>query len=300
MIPRLFLLILSAVAAGGQCLPVSGDRILARDMARAAPVFAAVTPEVVLGSAPAPGGRTVYTAAEVARIARRYGLTAEPGVEACFIRPVEVLTRERVMAALRAAMPTARIELIDFSRQPVPRGELGFSLKVLMTDAAADAARMWHGAICAPGQADFPVWAKVRIQVAGQRVVSLEALAAGRPIERAQLREESYVGRPGLPDLNQVTSYVPRRPIPAGTVIEAQWLDPPEDIVRGELVRLEVRSGRARVRVVAIAEASGRRGDFIAVRITDNGKIVRAHVVDRLLVALAADGGSPLAEQPSR
>src|ERR1700741_1601789 len=91
------------------CLPVLGDRILAADMARAVPGFAALAPEVALGYAPAPGARRTYSAAELARLARRYGLADEPGTEACFTRRMEVLTAERVATAIRKELPEARL-----------------------------------------------------------------------------------------------------------------------------------------------------------------------------------------------
>jgi len=285
MIPRVSALILSALAAAsGQCLPVSGDRILAGDIARAVPAFAAIAPQIVLGSAPPLGARRNYPAEELARLARRYGLAVEPGRDACFVRPPETLTFARVAAALHAIMPTARIEVIDFSHQPIPHGELLFSL------SGAGDQQIWHGVISAPGQADFPVWARARVVVSGKRVVAVESLAAGRPIARAQLREEPYVGAPGRPDLAEVENFIPRRPIAAGTVIESQWLDRPVDVLRGELVRIEVRSGAARVLAIGAAEASGRRGDVIPVRVSDHGKIIHAGIIDRSTVAISANG----------
>ena len=276
---RILVVALAALAqALAQCLPLAGDRILAADMAHAVPAFAGVAPELLLGFAPAPGARRTYGAAELARLARRYGLAVEPGREACFTRQVETLTRERVLAALHAALPAARIEVVEFSRQPVPPGELRFPLAGL-TDRSANAPLLWRGLVCAPGQDDFPVWVKVRLQVSGKRVVAVEALAPGRPIERAQLREEPYEGSPGLPDLAQVAGWIP------------QWLDAPADVLRGERVRLEIRSGQALVLLDGQAQSSGRRGELIGVRNPSNGKILRATVTGRGRAVLAADPG---------
>jgi flagella basal body P-ring formation protein FlgA len=150
---------------------------------------------------------------------------------------------------------------------------------------------LWYGAVCGSGQADFPVWAKVRIAISGTRVTAAEALAPVHPIARAQLRQEPYEGPPGLPDLSQIVDRVPRRPIPAGTVIERQWLDAPVDVVRGERVRMEIRSGRARVILEGQAQSSGRRGEIVGVRNPANGKILHATVADRGRVVLTADQG---------
>lgn len=281
-----------AVRAGQEaCLPVSGDRILAGDMARAVPAFAGTAPEQVLGFAPAPGSRRTYGAAELARLARRYGLAVEPGMDACFVRPVETLTRERVAAALGAVLPAAHIEVVEFSRQPVPPGELRFPVSGLQANPGSGSALLWRGAVRAAGRDDFPVWAKVRVQVSGKRAVATEALAPGRPIGRDQVREETYEGPPGLPDLSETVGWVTRRPIPAGAAIERQWLDAPADVVRGERVRLEIRCGGARVILDGQAQSSGRRGETIGIRNPANGKILRATVADRGRAVVAAGGG---------
>lgn len=288
MKPGILLLLSAAVALGGTatCVPVPGDRILGGDMARAVPVFAAVPPELVLGYVPAPGARRTYAAAELARLARRHGLAVEPGQEACFIRPLETLTRERVAASLQAAMPAAHLEVLDFSRQPVPPGELRFE----PSTAGAGSERVWHGAVRRPGQADFPVWAKVRIRVTGTCAVASETLPAGLRIARAQFRAETYEGPPGLLEPSQVVGRVPRRTIPAGAAIESQWLEDPAEVGSGERVQVEVRSGPARLLLEGQAQSSGRRGQVIAVRNPANGKVFRATIQDRGRVTLAAGG----------
>lgn len=273
-------------SAGAECLPVSGERILARDLARAVPAFAGLAPDLVLGFAPAFAARRAYGFPELARLARRYGLTVEPGAEACFVRPVETLTGERVTSVLRAAMPHATIDVLEFSRQPIPAGELRFPLSGLRMEGT-DGPVLWHGMVSAPGQDDFPVWAKVRIRVSARRVRAAETLSPGHPIAPSQLREEAYEGQPGLPDLTQVAGRVARRLIPAGTVIRKQWLDVPADVVRGERVQMEIRSGRALVRFDAQAQSSGSRGEFVAVRNPVNGKSLRGMVTGRGRVVLA-------------
>lgn len=282
MTPRMLLLISAArVLAGAQCVPVSDNRVLAGDMARAVPAFAGMAPEMVLGSAPAPGASRRYGSAELQRLARRYGLPLEAGAEACIVRPAEVLTRERVAAAIGASLPGARIEVVEFSRQPIPRGELRFPVTGLENGFAMRAPWLWRGAISASGQADFPVWAKVHLQISAKRVVAADDLAPGRPVVRTQLREETYQGPPGLPDLSQIVGRVPRRQIRAGAVIERQWLAEPADVVRGQRVRIEIRSGQARLFLDGEAQSSGSRGDVIAVRNPANGKILRPTVADR-------------------
>jgi flagella basal body P-ring formation protein FlgA len=68
----------------------------------------------------------------------------------------------------------------------------------------------------------------------------------------------------------------------------------PADVVRGERVQVEVRSGRARVLVEGQAQSSGRRGEVIEVRNPANGKNLRVTVVDRGRATLAANPGETL------
>jgi len=300
-LPVPLMLLAALVPAGAQCLPVLGARIRAGDMARAVPAFAGIAPELDLGEVPAAGARRTYGAAELARLARRYGLAVPLGMEACFARPVETLTAERVAAVLAAAMPTARIEVVEFSRQPVPPGILRFPASGLRMDQDTGSALLWRGLVSASGRDDFPVWAKVRIRVSGKRAIAVRTLAPGHPIERAELREEPYEGPPGVPDLSQVVGRVPRRPIPAGTAIETRWLDAPAEVVRGERVRVEIQSGRVRVILEAQAQSSGRHGEVVMVRNPDNGKILRVTVAQRGRAVLAADpGGTAPAQGANR
>src|ERR1019366_3977681 len=110
----LFLWLLALAPASAQCLPVSGSRILAQDMALGIPAFAQIPPELALGYAPAPGARRTYGAAALARLAR-----------------------ERLRAPPRAARPAARIRVVECGRQPVPPGELCFPVSGLQADPAS-------------------------------------------------------------------------------------------------------------------------------------------------------------------
>jgi flagella basal body P-ring formation protein FlgA len=292
---RILLLIFCSIGFAADCVPVAGERILAGDLARAVPVFAGLPPELALGYAPAPGSRRAYSAAELARLAGRYGLTVDPGVDACLVRPAESLTRERVTAAMLATVPKARIEVLELSRQPVPPGEIYFPISGLGAAPASEpaSARLWRGQVRQPGQDDFPVWAKVRILVSGTRAIASEALLPGRPIERTQIRLEVYEGAPGMPDPAQIVGRASRRPIAAGAAIEAWLLEEPEEVLRGETVRVEVWSGRARLVLAGQAQSSGRRGETIAVRNPATGKVFSAKVQGRGQVSVVPGWSAP-------
>jgi len=76
-------------------------------------------------------------------------------------------------------------------------------------------------------------------------------------------------------------------------VIESRWLKAPAEVVRGEPVLVEIQSGRARLILEAEAQATGRRGDVVAVRNPANGKVLRVTVADRGRAWLAASAEAP-------
>ena len=106
------------------------------------------------------------------------------------------LSGERVAEALRTAMPEARIEVVEFSRQPIPSGELRFPLSGLPAEQATVSPLLWQGVVSVPGQDDFPVWAKVRIQVSGTRWIATETLVPGRPSSGPNFARNRMKDRP--------------------------------------------------------------------------------------------------------
>ncbi len=272
-------------ASGGGCVAVSGDRILAADLARVIPAFAAIPPDEALGYAPAPGVRRILGAAELSRLAARHGVAVE-GIEVCVERAAERLTAERVLEALRKSLAReqARIELVDFSRYPVPAGELEFPLSGLSAPPAGvtEAAVVWRGRLRYDGTRSLPVWARVRIRVSGERLVAVENLAPGQPVAPSQVRVEQGEWFPfteaPLTRVEDAVGKLPRRSIRAGSVLYARMLASPREVERGQRVSVEVSSGAAQLKFTAVAENGGRLGDTILVRSPVNGRKLAARV----------------------
>jgi flagella basal body P-ring formation protein FlgA len=289
MKPLILLLFVTVSLGHAACIVVSGDRILAADLAQAAPVFGGLPPQLPFGYAPVPGSRRTFSTAELARLAHRYGF-AEPQSEACFIRPLETLTQEKIEAALRVALPSARIEVVEFSRQPVPPGELRFPLSGLSVPRASapEEPVLWRGHAGPVGDMELAIWAKVRIHLAGKRAVAVETLEPGRPIERDQLRLEDYDGPPVWLSLPEVLGRAARQRIAEGTPLETRMLADADDVLNGDNVRVEVLCGRARLLLEGQAQASGKRGETIAVRNPATGKLFHARIQARDQVSVAA------------
>src|SRR5581483_10522048 len=107
----------------------------------------------------------------------------------------------------------ARVEILELSRYPVPKGELEFPRAGLLAPPPAQpqAATLWKGSIRYGGNRRFAVWARVRVLVKMERVVAAEALRTDRPIEATQLRLETFEGfPPRTPPLDTIAQAVGR------------------------------------------------------------------------------------------
>jgi hypothetical protein len=146
----------------GVCLPVDGDRILMRDLAAAIPAFTGADGEQSIGFTPAPGTERRFSAGELIRLAERYGVAAEP-TPVCFARKLEAPTKDRLLAALRQALPPeAQVEVVDFSRFSIPQGQIEFSREGLSTAPLVSVREpvIWRGRVKYGPTQSVPLWVK--------------------------------------------------------------------------------------------------------------------------------------------
>jgi flagella basal body P-ring formation protein FlgA len=261
---------LAAFALSG-CLVVGArsDRILAGDLAAGFPEWAGAAAETPLALAPAPGVQRIFRVPELRRLAARWNLSTVPDREICVTRPVAVLTPARVLAAIQNAvlkeMPSAHIDLFDFSRQPAPEGELVFPVSGLRQGLTGG---YWSGYVTYGGKHRFTLWARVKVTVARARVVAAEDLKPGVTLDSTQLRVET---REEVPDAGMVSAVeeiagkVLRRPVARGAALRVEWLAPAKVVLRGETVRVEAVRGGARLELECVAEGSGAIGEIVPV-----------------------------------
>ncbi|HLM99523.1 MAG TPA: flagellar basal body P-ring formation chaperone FlgA [Bryobacteraceae bacterium] len=282
------------------CVPVEGDRILARDVAQAEPAFARWPPDTDLGYAPAPGLRRVLRTAELDRLARRQGIEAGSTADLCVERPTAPLAPDALRAALLRAVgdPEASIQILDWSRYPAPRGALEFPRAAVVPEGTG-APVLWKGFVKYGERGRFSIWVRARIEVRGPQVSAREDLAVGHRVQSGQLRLDSVTlspfGAQPARTLDEVVGRLPRRPISAGSPVFPSQLEVPPEIHSGDAVTVQVTSGRASLRLEGVAGGDGRRGDFIPVRNPANGRTFRARVEGVGKVALAVPSGP---EQP--
>jgi len=262
-------MMLPALFALAGCLAVSpgSDRILVRDLAPAFPSLESAAPETPVALAPAPGVARVFRVVELRSLAQRLNVPAAPDREICVVRPVAALDPAQLLAAMRKELPQAAIEILEFSRQPAPQGEIEFPAGQLRRGAGGV---LWLGYVHYGGSHRFTIWARVKVLVEVERVLAVEDLPSGQPIQAAQLTTRTFQEYPGsepyASSIGQVAGKWPRLPIRAGAPIRATLLENPREIMRGETVRVEVRDGGALLEMEGTAEASGAFGEIIGVR----------------------------------
>jgi flagella basal body P-ring formation protein FlgA len=268
------------------CHLVHSDRIYARDLAAAAPVFRALPPDLAIGFAPVPGLTRVIPAAELRLIGTANGiaLTGSPA-PVCFAWPTAALAREALLVAMEKALArrNPQIEIVDQTRAPAPPGNIVFPLSGL--SAVSDAPVIWRGYVeYAPGRR-FLLWARVLIRVRENHVIANEALHAGDRIRPAQLRSEVYQGPPTrdtpFASVAEAAGMVPRFEIAPGSMLSNRLLEAPKEVERGDTVAVLVETAAARIEAAGVAEQSGARGTMVVVRNPKSGRKFQALVEDR-------------------
>ncbi|HXG35176.1 MAG TPA: flagellar basal body P-ring formation chaperone FlgA [Bryobacteraceae bacterium] len=283
---KLLVQCLAGSLAWGGCVAVEADRIRAADLARAVPAFAAAPPEAELGYAPAPGARRYVRASELARWGVRLGVRLPQPASVCFERRIEALNGEQVRAAMEHALkdPQVRIEVMEWSRQPVPAGTLEFPISGLARPPVSDGAApvLWKGWVRYGSSRRYPVWARVRVRSNGVRVVAAVPLKPGQLIRNDDVRLEEYEGFPDrgawFASIEEVSGRLLRQAVAAGAPLPRQAVEDAPEIARGATVRVEAASGAARVVLEGRAESDGRLGELVRVRNLATGRTFRARV----------------------
>jgi len=262
--------LLAMPAAAASCVAVDHDRIVAADVAAAIPGFASIAPDATLGFAPLAGARRLITGRELAAFAKREGVPLDtPAAGVCVERAAAPLTAERVAAGIRTALGAddARIEVLDFSREPAPAGEIVFpAAGLLLNPARTDGSAFWRGYVKYDGQHTLAVWARIRVLARRDMVAARHEIALGRKIERGDLEivsrelfpSPAYVSDPAV-----AAGSIALKNIAAGELLTGRAFETAPEVDKGDVVRVTATSGAAQITFDAIAEGRGRKGERI-------------------------------------
>jgi flagella basal body P-ring formation protein FlgA len=282
------------------CEFVSVEQIFSADLARALPVFAAMPRDVVIGYSPAPGARRTLQLPELKRIGAQYGIPVPMESHACFEWKVQPITEDAVRVAIRESLqaPAAQVEILAMSKAPAPEGKLVFPQSGLSAATNIDPSTpvTWRGYVQYSAPRRFAVWARVRVSATMPRVIATKPLAAGKPVEKEQVRLETSDDFPLRNDtarsLEEVIGRIPRRAVRAGLPVLRSDLAEAFQVERGDTVEVMVVAGAAQLELDAQAEASGRQGDVIPMRNPRSGRLFRARIdgKGRAIVMVGATG----------
>ena len=279
-------ILLLAAAPAIACLPVSGDRILARDLAAAVPALSALPENTVLGYAPVPGAVRIFTVPELNSILRTHRLQAALiTTEVCFTVPqVPRLGKADVTAAMRQVLPEkAALSIVELPTFPVPVGDVVFAIEGLEPAQPIDPElQTWRGYIRFGSNRRMPVWARVRITVERSVVLAKRSLLQGELITEDSVVLESQLGplRPerSVGNASEAVGMKVLRSVKQGTLLTLAMLERPPLIKRGDPIKVEVVNGGARLMLSAIAETNGRQGEQIELRNPVSGRTFQARV----------------------
>lgn len=280
----LLLISFSTAGLSAGCIPVTGNRILGRDLALADPLFSALPATLTVGFAPAPGTKRVYATLELQRLARANGISAGSPENICFELPMARLTEEDTASAMRRSLPPeASLKIVELANFDVPAGLLEFPVEGLEPPTpASHGVQLWRGYVKYAETRRFSFWARVEVTVKFTAVVAGTDLPMGTPISAGSLRIEARTGTLARENpatrIEEVQGRIPKRTLMAGSVIPIAVLTEAPAVRRGDPVAVEVRSGPASLRFEAIAENSGRDGDTVELRNPFNGKTFKARL----------------------
>jgi len=168
----------AALSYSGDCMSVSGERITAKDLARAVPEFAALPESTSIGFAPLPGAHRCISGADIQRIAGQYGINTEFRDSVCFAWAMRRLERPEVLKSMRDALGADGIELEDYSLFPAPPGTVVFPLTGL--NRQAQGASFWRGYVQYGADRRFNIWAKVKLGASAASAARVDVVGGSK------------------------------------------------------------------------------------------------------------------------
>lgn len=272
------------LAMQSACVEVSGDRILAGDLATVAPVFRAMDPGTPLGFSPVAGAARWLTKREILRAVGTAGREAADVPErVCVIRKARVLSVHELLAAMRQTLPDdAAIEVVHSPDVPVPAGKLEFATASIRPSQLPGVLQ-WKGRIFPEGGGrSVLVAAMVRIRVQRAVLVARREIQSGDTIRAGDLEWETRkVAWPAPPGGEEGASYAGwklRRRVRTGEVVDHRWLEPPLAAAAGSRVTVLADRAGAQVRVETVALTGGRVGETILLKSPFRAGRIRARL----------------------
>lgn len=307
---RQLALALALLAAPARAATLREPAVTVEDPSvRLSDLFAGVERDRVIGPAPDPGGRVVVEQAQLAAIARQFGVDWRPASAADRVmieRPGRMLAREPVLAALREALLAAgmpansEVQTPDFTPPMVPPGD---TARPEVAQAAYDPASGRFTAllsVTAPAMAPFHARLSghaqemVDVEVTTRRMAMGEVVAAG-DLQLARLRAGLVRSEPArLPE--QAIGLALRHPLAMGAPVLLAELGHAAVVQRGSPVKVRLDMAGLSLTVQGVAMEAGAVGERVRVLNPQSRAVMEAEVTGPLQAR--ATGGSPVPLPP--
>jgi flagella basal body P-ring formation protein FlgA len=273
MVKSLLLLLAVGASLQATCVAVEGDRIAGRDLARIDPVFSALSPDLYFSYAPPVGKQRLVSAAELVGWASANGLTFRTQTPVCFERTAYVLTAgdaaEKIYQTFGQTLPGVKVDIVEVCKCSLPPGTLEFPL----TSAAPpplghpETPVMWRGQLISSGGMHYPIWVRARVLAQMVLVRAKDDIRAQQLIEANQVETvlvtESPLRFAGKQSAATYVGKLAARSLPEGSYLDPRSVRMPSDVMRGEVVKVDVIDGATHLQLQARAETAGNIGERI-------------------------------------
>lgn len=297
---RTSLVLLSASAVYAACLPVTGGRILGRDLAMADARFTALPATLTVGFPPMPGAQRIYTAADLQHLARVNGIQAGRFSDICFELPMRRFAEADAVAAMRRVLPAeAELKIVELDGIDVPVGTVEFPLEGIEPPApSSHGVQLWRGYVKYAETRRVSVWARVEVTRRVTAVFAARDLPQGATISADSLCVETrtmpFDQTSPATRIEDVAGRMPKRALRMGSVVPLNVLAEAPAVRKGDTVPVVVESGMARLRFDAIAENAARDGEIVELRNPANGKTFKARLDGGPKAVVVISGGRQL------
>jgi flagella basal body P-ring formation protein FlgA len=264
------------------------------------------TPDRWLGPAPAPGGRVIVEAPQLAAIARDYGVAWRPesGAERAVLeRAGTPLPMKIVLTALHDALlaagapPDADIELPGFTPPVLPAGSIAHTAVAQMSFDSGNGRFTSLLAVTAPDIAPINTRLDGQVVAMADTVVLTRHLRPGtvlsnEDIRAARLHATLLHGNIALTVADAVGQAL-RHDIPPGQPLSEADVMRPRLVMRNDLVRMNLEANGIVLAAQGLAMEEGGMGDRIRVQNPASHAVVIAEIIGSGAVRVTP-GQSPI------
>lgn len=273
MLKSLLFLVAFGASLHAGCITVEGDRIAGRDLTRFDPAFSALSPDLYFSYAPPVGKQRNVSATELSGWAASNGLAFKANVPVCFERTAYVLTPADAAAKIQQTFGQIfqgiKVDVVEVCKCNVPPGVLEFPL----TGAAApplghpEIPVLWRGQLVSRGGTRYPIWVRARVLAQMTLVRAKENIRSQQIIEANQVETVSVTESPiRFAGRQTAATYIGKlaaRSLAEGSYLDSRSVRMPSDVMRGEVVQVDVIDGATHLQLEARADTAGNIGDKI-------------------------------------